>query len=160
MECELESLTADLQDMPLVECHGRWWTVRIVLAQQQRAILAMSDAHHIRSEQRGRSNVVRVRVRVDQVRYLAWHATGMRHRCDRAQQVVTYGGWRIDQDDAFSGGQKHGLIDRVGHPVQVAVDLADEIAVGVERGPERLGGDRGEIAQVAGVWGPRPARPW
>src|SRR3981081_4417799 len=115
MECELESLTADLQDMPLVECHGRWWTVRIVVAEQQTAILAMSDAHHIRTEQRGRSNVVRVRVRVDQVGDLTGPAAGTRHRGDRAQQVVTYGGWRIDQDDAFSGGQKHGLIDRVGH---------------------------------------------
>src|SRR4030088_1967215 len=110
MECELELLTADLEDMPLVERHARWWTVRIVVAEQQPAILAMSDAHHIRTERGGRSNVVRVRVRVDQVRDLAGHAAGMRHRCDRAQQVVTYGGWRIDQDDAFSGGQKHGLV--------------------------------------------------
>src|SRR5437660_9740133 len=55
-------------------------TVRIVVAEQQTAILAMSDAHHIRTEQRGRSNVVRVRVRVDQVRDLAGHAVGMRHR--------------------------------------------------------------------------------
>src|SRR5216683_4964644 len=130
MECELELLTADLQDMPLVERHARWWTVRIVVAEQQTAILAVSDAYDIRTEQRGRANVVRVRVRVDQVRHLAGHAAGMRHRCDRAQQVVTYGGWRIDQDDTISGGQKHSLIDRVGHPVQVAVDLADEIAVG------------------------------
>ena len=84
----------------------------------------------------------------------------MRHRCDRAQQVVTDGGWRIDQDDTFSGGQKHGLIDRVGHPVQVAVDLADEIAVGVERGAERLGGDGCEIGQVAAVCGTRHARQW
>src|SRR5260370_1674349 len=27
MEGELELLTADLQDIPLVECHGRWCTV-------------------------------------------------------------------------------------------------------------------------------------
>src|SRR5438445_11754364 len=99
MECELEWPTADLQDMPLVERHARWWTVRIVVAEQQTPILAMSDADHIRTEQRGRSNVVRVRVRVNQVRDLAGHAAGMRHRCNRAQQVGTYGGWRIDQDD-------------------------------------------------------------
>src|SRR6266568_9354676 len=98
MEGELELLTADLQDMPLVERHARWWAVRIVVAEQQTAILALSDANHIRTEQRGCSNVVRMRVRVDQMRDLAGHAAGMRHRRDRPQQVVTDGGWRINED--------------------------------------------------------------
>src|SRR2546421_2938180 len=160
VEREVQLLAADVQNVPLVERHARWWTLRIVVAEQQTAILAMSDAYHIRTEQRGRSNVVRVRVRVDQVRDFGWHAAGMRHRFDRAQQVVTYGGWRIDQDHAFSGGQKHRLIDRVGHPVQVAVDLANEITVGVERGAERLGGDGCEIGQVVGVCGTRHASQW
>ncbi len=43
---------------------------------------------------------------------------------------------RVDEDNTAAGGHEHGLVDRVGHPVQVAADIADEVAVRVERRPE------------------------
>ena len=73
----------------------------------------------------------------------------MGDRVDRAQQVVADGRRRVDQDHAVFGGQEHDRVVGVGHPVQVILDLADEVAVGAQRGPERALGHRRVVGQRA-----------
>ena len=58
-------------------------------------------------------------------------------RADCTQQIVADARRGVDQDHAVSGGEEHGNVDGVGHPVQVTADPADEVALGVELGPER-----------------------
>ena len=155
VEGEFQRLASHCQGVAVLERHLRWWAVRVVVAQQQGAALAVADPYHIRAEQGRCPDVVGVGVRVDQVRDLAGPAVGLGDRADRAQQVVADGRRRVDQDHAVSGGEEHGRVERVGHPVQVALDLADEVAVGVDRGPQRPFGYRRELAWRAD----RPRRP-
>ena len=127
---------ARLQDVMVVEGDGRRRPVRVCLTQQQAAALAVADAHHIGAQQGGRSDVVGVGVRVHQVGDLRGPAVRLGHGADGAQQVVPDCRWRVDENHAVPRGQEHGLVDRVGHPVQVAVDVPGEVAVSVERRPE------------------------
>ena len=61
---------------------------------------------------------------------------------DGAHQVVPNGGRCVNKDNALSGREEHGLVERVGHPVQVVVDASDEVAVRVKFGPDGLRRDR------------------
>ena len=55
---------------------------------------------------------------------------------DGSQQVVADGRRCVHDDDALGAGEEHGLVEAVGDPVQVVVDLAHEVAIGVQRRTE------------------------
>ncbi len=134
---QFEQLAADLQDIPVLEGHRRRRPVRVIVAQQQPAGPGLPDADHVGAEEGGRADVVSVGMGVHHVGYRAGHSVRAGDGLDRAQQVVADGGRGVDEDHAVAGGQEHGLIERVGHPVEGVGDRPDEVAVGVEGGPER-----------------------
>jgi hypothetical protein len=140
---QFEHLSADLQDVPVLEGHRWRRPVRVIVAEQQAEVLYVPDADHVAAEEGGRTDVVGVGMGVHHVGDRAGHSVRAGDGLDRAQQVVADGGRGIDEDHAVAGGQEHGLVERVGHPVEIAVDLPGEVAVGVEGGPERRRGYRG-----------------
>ena len=48
--------------------------------------------------------------------------------------------------------QERGLVDAVGHPVEVPLDASDVVALRVRGRPERRRGDRGVVGQALAVW--------
>ena len=132
---QFEPLTADLQDIAVLEGHRRGRPVRVIVAQQAE-VLGVPDADHVRAEQGRGADVIGVRMRVDHVSNRAGHPIGGGDRIDRAQQVAADGGRGVDEHDAFWGGQEHGLIERVGHPVEGVVDGPGDVAVRVQRRAE------------------------
>jgi len=91
----------------------------------------------------GRADVVAVRMAVDHVRdRLAGHLT------DRLQQMRCQRRRRVDHDDAVAGLQEDRVVQPLGHPIEAAADLLNQVAVGRD----------GRAAGVVGHWGGRRAR--
>jgi len=102
--------------------------------------------------------VIGVGVGVDQVGDLARHPVGACGIGDGSQQVVADGRRGIHDNDAIRCAQEHRVVETVGHPVEVAVDPADEVPVGVERRAEGFFRDRREIGEAGAGIGVFPSR--
>ena len=84
---QLDALAPDLKGVTVGEGHFWRRAGRVVVAQQQPAGLLVPDADHVRVEQRGRTAVVGVVVRVDQVRNAVGHPVGGGNLVHGAPQV-------------------------------------------------------------------------
>jgi hypothetical protein len=71
-------------------------------------------------------------VRVHEVGHSRWRACLGGDLVDRSQQVVTDRRRCVDCDDTARARQEHGLVEAVGHPVEVVVDVSDVVTVGVQ----------------------------
>lgn len=129
---QFKPIGAEVEDVPFFERQRRGRAVRVAGFVQQPPVFDVPDAHHAVAEDRGRPDVVGMEVRV--------HEVGHGGRCarlggdlvDGPQQVVTDRGGRVDDHHAVRGGKEHGLVEAVGHPVQVVLDRANEVAISVQ----------------------------
>ena len=137
---QLDALASDLERAPVLERLLRRGPRGVVVAQQQLAGLLVPDARDASVEQRGCAGVVGVVVGVDEVRDPVADAVGGGDLVDRALDVVTDRGRRVEQDDAVRGGQERRLVGAVGDPVEVLLDPSDVVALLVEGGAERRPG--------------------
>ena len=139
---ELDPLAADLEGPAIAEGLLRCRSVRVVVPEQEPPGLLVPDPDDVLAEERGRAGMVRVMVGVDEVRDLVAHAVGLRDLVDRSLEVVPDARRGIEQDDAVRRRQEGGLVDAVGHPVEVPLDASDVVALLVRRRPEGRRRDR------------------
>ncbi len=139
---EVDAFAADLERPVVLERLLVGRPRGIVIAQQQPSRLLVADARHLRVEQGRRADVVGVVVRVDEVVDLIADAVGRRDLVDRALDVVADRGRCIEKHDAVRRRQERALVGAVGDAVKVPFDAADEVALLVERRPERRAWDR------------------
>jgi hypothetical protein len=114
----------------------------------------MADADDVPAEQRGRSLVVRVVVRVDHVGDLAGQAAGGGDLVHGTPDVVADVRGRVENHDSVGGGQERRHVDVVGDRIEVPLDLPDVVSVLVQGRPLRDCRDGGVLGQVwaAGGW--------
>src|SRR6267154_3220124 len=106
MPGELDALAADLESAAVAE--GLLWyrPGGVVVPRKEPARLLVTDPDDALVEQRGCACVIRVMVRVDEVRHLVAHSVCLGDLVDRALNVVADGRRRVEQDDAVFGRQE------------------------------------------------------
>ncbi len=137
MPGQFHALAPDLEGVAVGEGHLWERPGRVVVAQQQPAGLLVPDADHLPVEQRGRTAMVGVVVRVDQVRHPSGHPVGGGDLVHGAPQVAPDGRGRVEQHDAVVGGEERRLVDPVGDPLQVPLHPADVVPLVVQGRADR-----------------------
>ena len=105
------------------------------------------DAGHVLVEQRRRTDVVGMVMRVDEVLDLVADAVRGGDLVDRALDVVPERRRGVEHDDAVRGRQERRHVGAVGDVVEVPLDAADVVALLVQGRPARRLGERGVIRQ-------------
>jgi len=145
---QFDPLAADFQGVAVGEGHVRDGAGGVVVAQQQSPGLLVADADDVPAEQRGRSLMVAVVVRVDHVGDLAGQAVRGGDLVHGTPDVVTDVRGRVENHDAVGGGQERRHVDVVGDRVEVPLDLPDVVPVLVQGRPLRDRRDGGVLGQV------------
>jgi hypothetical protein len=154
---QFDPLAADFQGVVVEERHVGDGAGGVIVAQQQSPGLLVADADDVPAEQRGRSLVVCVMVRVDHVGDLAGQAVGGGDLVHGTPDAVADVRGRVEDHDAVGGGQERGHVDVVSDRVEVPLDLPDVVSVFVQGRAlrdRRDGGVRGQ------VWGAGSVRGW
>ena len=150
---ELDPLSADLECPAIAEGLVRRRPGRVVVPEQEPPGLLVPDPHDVLAEERGRAGMVGVMVGVDQICHLVAHAVGLGDLVDRTLEVVPDARRGIEEDDAVLGRQERGLVDAVGHPIEVPLDAPDVVALLIRRRPERRCRNRRVVGEGRGwVW--------
>src|SRR6201999_4012142 len=100
---QIDALATDAQRQTVLERGVRGRAGRVVVAQQQPAVLGVPDPFYVSAEQRRGSDVVGVVVRVDDVGDLVGHAVSGGDVIDGALQVVPDARRRVEQHDTVLG---------------------------------------------------------
>ena len=157
MPGQFDPLAADFQGVVVEERHVGDGAGGVIVAQQQSPGLLVADAHNVPAEQRGRSLVVGVVVRVDHMGDLVGQAVGGGDLVHGAPDVVADVRGRVENNDAVGGGQKRRHVDVVSDRVEVPLHLPDVVSVLVQRRSLRDRRDGGVVGQV---WGAGSVRSW
>ena len=112
MPGQFDPLAAGFQGVTVGEGHVRDGAGGVVVAQQQSPGLLVADADDVRAEQRGRSLVVAVVVRVDQVGDLVGQAVGGGDLVHRTPDVAADVRGRVEDHNAVGGGQERRHVER------------------------------------------------
>src|ERR1700722_9499583 len=148
---QFDPLAADFQGVAVGEGHVRYGAGGVIVAQQQSPGLLVADADDVPAEQRGRSLVVCVVVRVDQVGDLVGQAAGGGDLVHGTPDVMADVRGRVENNDAVGRGQERRHVDVVGDRVEVPLDLPDVVPVLVQGRAFRDRGDGGVLGQVWGA---------
>src|ERR1700733_10587144 len=134
---QFDPLAADFQGVAVGEGHVWDGAGGVTVAQQQSPGLVVADADDIPAEQRGRSLVVCVVVRVDHVGDLVGQAVCGGDLVHGTPDVVADVRGCVKNHDAVRGGQERRHVDVVGDRVEVPLDLPDVVPVLVQGRPLR-----------------------
>ncbi len=129
---QLDTFAADLEGPLIGKGLFRRRLGLVVIPQQEPPALFVADAGHAGPENGGRTGVVGVVVRVDEVGDLVAHALGGGDFVHGPLQVVAEGRRGVEQHDAVPGGQEGRVVVAVGDPVQVPLDASHVITLVVE----------------------------
>ena len=151
MPGQFDPLAADFQGVAVGEGHVRDRSGGVIVTQQQSPGVLVANADDVPAEQRGRSLVVCVVVRVDHVGDLVGQVVGGGDLVHGTPDVVADVRGRVENHDAVGGGQEGRHVNVVSDRVEVPLDLPHVVPVFVQRRPLRDRRDGDVLGQVRGA---------